>query len=291
MTDGFPIQQRKSDSGGYSPFPLEWICQFELDGHFYNLSPLFEASLSFNASFVMENVKGGQFDSKSTAYTYYIGFCRDIVDVPDECLSKDSNNRVNDAFDDADPNANIKNINVGAVYQIDTGEYPNCHRLGSVSQNWTYSFLDHRRPINGITLTYYTGDTCRKRVTSYDKVSGTKIEWVDEHRRVNVNIRCNKGTGSLQLKEPIDDESAAKLFKISKRASVSEKEMCVYNVNIPSIYGCPVDRYGHEESESLVMYAIGLFETTIWIVTIVIFIFCGIQMFRHRRRVSLLVMV
>lgn len=296
-TDGFAIQQR-SESDSTDPFPREWICQFELDGHFYNLSPLFEASKVFNESFVMENIKGGQFDSKSTTYNYYIGFCQDIQNIPDECKVAEIDNAVDnshlkgagDVFEEtSSEGSSLKNINVGAVYQIDTGENPNCHKLGSVSEQWSYDFLDHRRPINGIRLSYYTGDKCRKRTTNYDKTTGTKVEWVEEHRRVNLNIRCNKGMGSLKLSEPYDDETARNLFKISKRASVSEKEVCVYNINIPSVYGCPIDRYGHEESESFVTYAIGVFETIVWIVTFAVVCFCGVQLFRHRRRVSLLV--
>ena len=181
VTDGFRIldvvhydsqRARAYSEGGFAEAPArhvppEWVCQFELDGHYYNLSPLFEATKELNASFVLEDVRGGHWDSEQTRYDYFIGFCQDVHDFPEVCRAR----RGGGSSDGA-----LENPESAAVYQVSLGAEPNCHRLGSVSRSWSFGFLDHRRPSQGIRLTYETGDVCNKRVTSYDKSKGTTIE-------------------------------------------------------------------------------------------------------------------
>ena len=184
VTDGYKIldimhytSQRarvvagEDQKGPVRHIPPEWVCQFELDGHYYNLSPLFEAGKMLNASFVLEDVKGGHWDSAETRYNYYVGFCQDIHDVPELC--REGRKATPGGKDGTEA---LRDPDAAAVYQVSTGDNPNCHRLGGVSSSWSFGFLDHRRPSQGIRLTYETGDVCMKRVTSYDKSKGTQIE-------------------------------------------------------------------------------------------------------------------
>lgn len=96
------------------------------------------------------------------------------------CLSSDDTNQVSDDGNER---------KAASVYQVRTGNDPICYRLGTVSEKWSYEFVDHRRPGSGITLTYYTGDSCVKRITKYDKDKGTRVEWMAEERIVKLNIR------------------------------------------------------------------------------------------------------
>lgn len=113
------------------------------------------------------------------------------------------------------------------------------------------------------------------------------LQWVEAHRTVNLNVRCNRGSGTLQLAEPTDIESAQDLFKLPSKASVSEKEMCVYNINIPSVYGCPVT--AADVQESAFRSAIQMAETVVLVAILAAAAVAGVQVYRQRRRVSLLV--
>ena len=296
VTDGFALKAIFNDRGdGGSSMPPEWLCQFELDGHYYNLSPLFEASKTLNASFVIEDVRGGQWDEVDTRYTYYIGFCQDVFDVPGICETSAKTLQMQEEQwlraqerDGEDISRLPRNIDTAAVYQVSNAgaKTEGCHKLGSVSQEWSFRFLDHRRPTQGITLTYKTGDVCTKRVTNYDKTKGTTIDWVQTHRIVNINVRCNRRDGNLELSEPDSLETAQSLFKMSNRAGVSEKEMCVYNINIPSVYGCPLTIADKQEGS---LFMIDVLKTIIWIVIMLGLVAAGVQMYRHQKRMSVLI--
>ena len=112
-------------------------------------------------------------------------------------------------------------------------------------------------------------------------------QWVEGHRTVNLNVRCNRGAGNLQLTEPTDTESSQNLFKISNKASVTEKEMCAYNINIPSVYGCPVT--ATDVQESAFRSAIETAETIVLVALLAAGLVAAVQVYRNRKRVSLLV--
>lgn len=103
--------------------------------------------------------------------------------------------------------------------------------------------------------------------------------------------RCNKGFGNLELHEPKDLQSAESLFRITKRASVTERDMCVYSINIPSIYGCPVGVDYKNGRSSISMTVINIFETLVGYSVMFLMIIVAIQLFRFRRNVSILVRI
>lgn len=210
VSDGLPLVLQ-----GYDP---ELLCQLVLDGYLYNLSPLWEIGRELNRSFIIEDVRGGQWDAPEVRYTYYVGFCQNTADKPAVCKDKED----------------------AAVYQVDTSGQQ-CMALGGTRKSWSYQFVDHRRPKSGVAITYENGDECTKRKTTYDKETGTSTEWVTEPRRVVLNVRCDRRKDAFALFEPDNARMAEELFNLGQRATVSEREMCVYTMNLPSIYGCPLD--------------------------------------------------
>ena len=99
-------------------------------------------------------------------------------------------------------------------------------------------------------------------------------------------MRCNRRDGNLELSEPDSLETAQSLFKMSNRAGVSEKEMCVYNINIPSVYGCPLTIADKQEGS---LFMIDVLKTIIWIVIMLGLVAAGVQMYRHQKRMSVLI--
>lgn len=118
-----------------------------------------------------------------------------------------------------------------------------CYALGSID-NVSFSLISPHDPGHGVSLTYFGGDECMKKVMTPRGPAPAapgqpnapadygylQPSWVPTPRSVSLHIRCDesdKGTHDV-----------ASFLQLVKRVRVVEAEMCEYVVEWPSRWGC-----------------------------------------------------